>query len=220
MSDNFLALEHIGPVQEGHTVAVWPDGAPSAAGVHQKTVTISTEGCLFGLYVTSCTGSVQATVSTLTTKGKAVPLFSFPVLTAGTSQILLKKATDVLSRILVTVTIVGTAQYELVLKGTKIGQVEVREVASSNARAVKFTAISTPSLLVSTSPLERCGLVLKNTGPATLVYIGFTLSEASVGNGWPLAIGESIAMSLSEGQSIYAVTNGGTADVRCMESGR
>jgi hypothetical protein len=219
MSDNLRGLEHLGPVQEGHTVPVWSDNRPTIAGTYKKTVTLSSEGCMFALWVASCSGSISVAVNTLTTDGKELPLLSFPTLTAGTSQLLLKKASDVLSRIVVIVTIVGTADFDLVVKGTKLGQVSTKDTPASAGRAVKFTAISTPTLLTATSPLERCGLILKNTGPATTVYLGFTLSEASSGNGWPLAIGETIAMSLSNGQSIFAVTDGGTADVRCMEVG-
>jgi hypothetical protein len=216
---NLHSLESIGPVQEGLTLPIWYDNKPMAAGTYRKAVSLSSEGCMLALWVSSCSGTISVSVSTLTSNGREVPLISFPTLTAGTSQLLIKKASDVLSRIVVTVIITGVADFDLSIKGTKLGQVSVKDTPASGARALKLTAISTPSLLTGSTPLERVGLILKNIGPAATVYLGFTLSEAASGTGWPLAIGETIAMSLSGGQALYAVTDGGTADIRCLESG-
>lgn len=217
--DNLQGLEGIGPVQAGQTVPVWYQDRPTTTGTYRKTVTLSTEGASFALWVTSCTGSISISVSTLTTNGKELPLLSFPTLTAGTSRLLLEKGSDILSRVVITVVITGVVDFDFYVKGTSFGTVVTQDNPSAATRSFKAIAISVPTPIVAASPLRRIGVILKNTGPTALVYIGFSVGEATLATGYPLAVGESMGMSLSSGQTIYAITDGGTADVRCMESG-
>lgn len=82
---------------------------------------------------------------------------------------------------------------------------------------LKNTAITvgtTPTALPSSNLAGRMSIVIYNNGSAT-VYIGN--STVSTSNGYPIAAGGQLFISIEEEVTIYCVVASATADVRILE---
>lgn len=211
-------IEYLGPVAVGRSIPVYRESL-SAAATLQKTVLLEADSCLISLWVSSLSsGSLSVEVSTITEVGREFPIITFPAVTGPTSNLLLKKASLAMSRVVVRVIATGVCSFDVDLRGIGAGEASTKIVGSSNAVAVKYAATSTPGIVIPSTLSDRNGLVLKNNGPTGILYMGFSLAEATLATGYPLAVGESLALDIAAGVNIYGVSSGGTLDIRTMQA--
>lgn len=213
-------LSYLGPVRLGTTIAVMRHAA-TAAGVNYKGVSVESDSVLVTVFVNSIGGgtTLDVNVTTATEDGKEFPIITFPTLSSASTQLILKKASFTLSKIIVRATYSGACDFSIDLRAISSGESSTKIVGATSATSQKYTATATPAILIPASLQDRSGLVLKNYGPSGTVFVGYTLAEATLGQGFPLAVGESIGLDVAGGQAIYAVTSGPTIDVRTMSAG-
>lgn len=192
------------------------------AGTYRYIIGVDTDSVYASLYVETV-NSGSLTVNAITynadyTETKTAPVFSFPVLSAPTGGLVLKKGAAVMSWLEFVVTSTGTTSYEIYVKGISAGETDVKISSAEAASSSSTTVSTTPGLIIPTSLTDRSGLIIKNWTSGSILYIGFTALEASVSNGYPLVYGESLGMDLSAGATLYGV---GTQpiDVRILQAG-
>jgi hypothetical protein len=190
------------------------------AGTKSIVFTSDSDALLFTLWVDSVSaGTFTVEIYTFTEDGKEVLILSFPAITGPTTELLLRKTAVSLSNIRVEVTqSTGTASFEVRARGLTAGEASSK-ISGQTEWSVTQAAVSTVvSSLVPISLTDRNGLVLKNAGSNT-VWIGEVAATAVSAVGWPLSPGESLAMDLKAGQSVWASTSVGTSDMRIAQAG-
>jgi hypothetical protein len=159
-------------------------------------------------------------VYTLTDVGKELLLFSFPTITAGTTNLLLKKAGVSMQRFRVEATYTGVCQYEVHVRAVEgAGESSVRILGAGEWRTSQATVTTTASLLIAAALTDRNGVVIKNWSSSNSLFLAETSAKATSALGYPLAPKDAIAMDIAAGAAIYAVAGTGTVDVRIGESG-
>lgn len=203
--------------QEGQTVSI-QDGALVGSGVVSVTTISQATTVVASLFVRSVSGTVKVEVFTYTAEGE-VKIIDFPLINAPTTQLLLKQAAATMSNIRVVITHSDDCDIAMALKGSNGGATSVLVIGPATARAYSASATTTTAVLVPSTLTDRQGLTLMNNGAGPILYVGFSSSQASTSEGWPIPQGGTLAMDLASGEEIYATASAGTIDVRIMESG-
>lgn len=193
----------------------------TGAGSTDRQSSVQTDSLLASLWVNSVTsGTLSVSVYTLTDNGKEVLLFSFPVLSAPTANLLLKKSGVSMSRFRVVATYTGICDYEVYVRAvTGAGESSTRLLGSSNWQVSQTTATTSPAVLIASSLTDRNGVLIKNWNTTGVLYIGESLAKADPAIGYPLGAKDALAMDIAAGTEVYAVADTGTIDVRIAESG-
>lgn len=209
-----------GPIPLGKTVTIIDEistgGSPGQQEIHAS---VESDSVLVSLFAEVVSGTLDVSVYTLTEEGKETEVISFPQLTAPTSELLLKKAAVVMSRIKVVATYTGNSTFEVRARGINAGETSVKVLGASDGRASQITIATTPTLIIPVSLSDRAGLVIKNFSTSKTIYLGFTAGEATASNGYPLGPGEAMAMDVAAGVTLYAVSDSPSTDLRILEAG-
>lgn len=190
------------------------------SGTTSKEGSIQSDSLIATLWVDSiASGELTVSVFTLTDTGKELELFSFPVLTVGSINLLLKKAGVSLQRFRVQATYTGICQYEVYIRAIEgAGESSVRILGSSSFRVEQVDLSTTPVALISASLEDRQGVIIKNWSLTTNMYIAETSAKATVAGGYPVAPRDNVTVDVQAGVAIWAVAESGTIDVRIGES--
>lgn len=193
----------------------------TGAGNTAREGSISSDTLLVSLWVDSiASGNLTVKVYTLTSEGKQVETISFPVLTVGTTELLLKKSAISLQRFKVVATYTGACSYEVYTRAISAGETNAR-ILGSAAWSVGQTVVGiTTQLLIPAAISDRRGLIIKNNSTLNqTVYVGESPASATITTGFPIIAGESFAVDLESGAAIYAVSDIAGADVRYAQAG-
>lgn len=190
------------------------------SGTTSKEGSIQSDSLVATLWVDSiASGELTVSVFTLTDTGKELELFSFPVLTVGSINLLLKKAGVSLQRFRVQATYTGICQYEVYIRAIEgAGESSVRILGSSSFRVEQVDLSTTPVALIPASLEDRQGVIIKNWSLTTNMYIAETSAKATVAGGYPVAPRDNVTVDVQAGVAIWAVAESGTIDVRIGES--
>ena len=214
----FNGLPFIGPVQVGVTSSVFRE-INKAVGVYEKVVILGGDSCLISLYAGTIGGSLSVTVSTAVEVDKEFPIITFPVLTSSTSDLILKKASITMGLAIIRVEILGgPADFDIDIRALATADGSTRILGAASATATARVVTSTASLLIPATNKDRNGLTIKNHAGGGILYVGFTPSEATTANGYPVYQGADFAADLAAGQAIYAVSSGPSLDIRLAEA--
>lgn len=190
------------------------------AGTTSKEGSIQSDSLVATLWVDSVTsGNLTVSVFTLTDTGKEIELFSFPVLTVGSINLLLKKAGVSLQRFRVQAIYTGVCQYEVYIRAVEgAGESSVRILGSSSFRVEQVNLTTTPVALIPASLEDRQGVIIKNWSLTTNMYIAESMVKATSLVGYPVAPRDNVTVDVQAGVAIWAVSESGTVDVRIGES--
>lgn len=193
----------------------------AGAGTTSKEGSIGSDTLLVSLWVDSISsGNLVVTVYTLTDENKQVKIIQFPEITAGTTELLLKKSAVSLQRYRVIATYSGSCSYEIYVRAISAGETNTRILGSASWSIGKSTVGIEPALLIPAAINDRRGLIIKNnSGSNQIVYLGESLDKATVADGFPIVPGESFAVDLESGAAVYAVSDIADADVRYAQAG-
>lgn len=211
-----------GPLPQGKTATIMgsQNGASDLEGTLVKEFSLDADSILVSLFATSVAGTLDVSVSTFTEEGKEVNVITFPQVTTTSTSLVIRKAAAVMSNIRVTATAAGgAATFEVRARGIGTGEASVRILAANEAKASQTDVSTSATLLIPAALNDRAGLVIKNNNATAgnILYIGFTLAEATTGNGYPLGPLEALGIDVSAGQEVYAIGST-TIDVRILEA--
>lgn len=207
----------IGPIPHGKTETVM-NLVTTSAGTRIEYFSVEADSVLISLFAEVVSGTLDVSVYTLTEEGKELQVITFPTLNAPTSELLLKKAAAVMSRIKVVATYSGASTFEVRARAIGAGETSVKILGASQAKASQLTVGIIPTPLFPVSLTDRAGMIVKNNGTTAILYIGYSIAETASGIGYPIGPGESLGIDLGSGSTIYGRASTGTIDVRLMES--
>jgi len=192
-----------------------------ASGTSSKEGVIQSDSLLCTLWVDSITsGTLNVSVYTLTDTGKEVLLFSFPTLTAPSTELLLKKSGVSMQRFRVVATYTGVCQYEIYARALDGAGESSSRILGANTWDVEQVTVGTGAqVLIPASLQDRNGLVVKNWSSTQTVYLANTLAKADSSKGYPLAPRDALAMDVAAGAEVYVVSDAAGADIRIAQSG-
>lgn len=191
------------------------------AGSTSKEGSTRTDSILVSLWVPTVTsGTLSVKVYTLSDSGKEVVLITFPILSAGTTELLLRKSAVTLQRFRIEATYTGVVEYEIYVRAiTGAGESSARILGSSNWAVSQKDIPTSSTELIPSSLTDRSGLVIKNWSATATVYIGEDSSKAQISLGYPLAPRDALALDIAAGASVWAISDSGVADIRIAQSG-
>jgi hypothetical protein len=108
------------PIQQGKTLPII-QASDLAARTRAEEFGIDSDGILVALQVTAITGTLQLTVDTLGLDNEYKTALTFPVQSGPTSQLVIRTAVNVLSRIRITSVASGAATYKVWAKAISRG---------------------------------------------------------------------------------------------------
>lgn len=202
---------------QGKTLRVAKE-APTVAGTQSWTFTTDADAGLFSLYVTSVSGNLDVSVYTQIEEGKDLLVITFPTISAPTTNLLLKKAAQLIGQFKVVATWDAACDFEIYARGISSAEASVKILGATDAEASQITITTTPTILIPAAITDRSGLILKNHGTDTL-WLGFSDAEATPAIGYPIEAGESLGMDISSGVVVYGAANSGTLDIRILQAG-
>lgn len=194
--------------------------APTQAGTTQKDGSIRSDSLLATLWVNSTAGALDVTIYTLTDEGKMDELFHFPTISAGTTNLLLKKSGVSLQRFLVRVEYSDACDYEIYIRAvTGAGESSTKILGSSNWRVSQQDVTSVAAVLIPAALDDRNGVLVKNWDDTGTIFIAEDILKATAAEGYPLAPKDALALDIAAGASVYAIGDEPIVDVRIAESG-
>lgn len=210
----------------------------TGAGSTSREGSVNSPAILASLYVNSVTaGTLTVSVYTMTDVGKESLLFTFPVIAAPTVNLLLRRSGDTLQRFRVVADYTGICDYEVYIRATESGgtqdvnilgqpidvnvinDIDVTIVPPSQWQTSQQTVTTTAALLIPAAIADRKGILIKNWSAGTDVFLGESLAAANTASGYPLSARDAVALDISAGSAVYAVTSSGTADIRIVQAG-
>lgn len=195
--------------------------SPTEAGSKSVEGSIRSDSLVATLWVDSVTaGTLSITFYTLTDTGKETELFHFPDVTAGTTNLLLKKSGISLQRFRIQANYSGACTYEVYVRAVEgAGESSTRILGSSDWRVSQLNISTTPVILIAASLEDRNGVLVKNWDNTGTLYIGESLAKADPTVGYPLAPKDALALDIAAGAAVYAVGTQAVVDVRVAEAG-
>lgn len=190
------------------------------AGSTVREGSVKTDSILVSLWVTQVTsGTITVTVTTLTDENKEATIITFPGVTAGTTNLLLRKAAVTLQRFKITATYDDVCTYEVYVRSVEgAGAANATISGSTSFSTQKNLVPSTPTILIPFSLEDRNGMSILNTSPTTIMWISEDTTKLPL-QAYPIYPGQSFALDVSAGVVIYAVADSGTIDIRIAQAG-
>lgn len=111
---------YIGPISYGKTETIISIDS-QVAGSNDEYFHIESDSLLVSLFVTSIAGTLDVTVYTLTEEGKQLSVITYPTVSSPTSELVLKKAPDVMSRIRIVATYSDATTFEVRARALSTG---------------------------------------------------------------------------------------------------
>lgn len=206
------------PLPVGKTTPLLVVSTPET-NTWEITFSLDADSVLLSLYVGSLSsGQLDVTAYAVADEGKEVSIIEFPTITGPTANLLLRKAAISLSRVRVLVTATGPATIDLRARGISSGETSVRIESATDLTTNQLTVGTSPTNILPAALTDRLGVVIRNWSGST-IYLGETALKATSVVGYPIGVGESIALDISAGQDVFAATGSGTSDVRVMQAG-
>lgn len=190
------------------------------SGVTSAEGSIQTDALLATIWVDSITsGTLTISVYTLTDNGKESLLFSFPVLTSPSTDLLLRKSGVSMQRFRVKAEYTGVCSYEVYVKALSgAGESSVKIVGSNALVTDKVIVTTTPAVLIPAALQDRNGLsLISYTGSGTL-FISEDITKLPA-RAWPIAAGGGWSLDVQAGVTLYAVSSSGNIEIRIVQSG-
>ena len=207
------------PLPPGKTILVMGE-SPNGAGSLSRIFTLDSDTFQTSLFVSSISGSLTITLSTITGEGKEKEVITYSPVTSPSTQLDLKRAVSAMGVIKATAVFTGACSFELRAKGLSTGLMSANIQSATTAKASQINVSSTPAVLLTAALVDRKGVIIKNnTNGTSVLYLGFSEAQASIGTGYPLGKGEALGMDVAPGAVLWAVSGNGSIDVRIIEAG-
>lgn len=190
------------------------------SGVTVREGSVRTDSILVSLFVTSvASGNLSVVVTTLTDEGKEATIITYPAISSGTTNLLLRKAAVTLQRFRITATYDSACTYEVYVRSIEGAGAANATISGSTSFTTSKTLVpSTPTILIPLSLDDRNGMSIINTSPTTTMWISEDSLKLPL-QAYPIYPGQSFALDVSAGVVIYALADSGTIDIRIAQSG-
>lgn len=189
--------------------------APTGPGTTERSVSVQTDSVLVTLYANSVSDTLAVTVYAVAEVGQETVLFSFPVLSSGTTDLLLKRAAVTTANLIVRATYTGACDYTVHARAINGGITNSKITGAENLTTSQITVGTDPTRIVVAALADRSGILIKNWSVGVDVYVG----ESDTRMLYPLSGRDALSIDLAAGQELWAQTLSGTADLRIAQVG-
>lgn len=196
--------------------------SPTASGSKQVDISVQSDAVMVTLFATSVTGTLDVEVFAITNEtnsGEEALLFSFPQLSAATTNLLLRRSSITTSAVRIRVTYSNGCSYSIHARAVGSASSDTRILGASNLEVSQVTVGTGAVILIPAALVDRSGLVIKNWSATQTIYIAESQVKATSSTGWPLAPKDGLAVDVSAGVEVWAVSDAVGADVRLAEVG-
>lgn len=188
------------------------------AGTSVRDFVIQSDAVLATLSVDAITGTLDVSVYAVVDDEESL-VFSFPTIAAPVDLILKRSGpTTAHLRLRTSYTDPGTA-YKVQCRAINSGSSDVKILGASGFSVSQQTVGVVPFLLIPSALVDRSGLVLKNWSGTQTVYIAETALKADPLVGYPLAPKDALAVDITAGAEVWAISDAAGADIRIGEAG-
>lgn len=194
----------------------------SAAGSAETDAIIQTDTVLATLFVDSVAGNLNVNVWAVTDDDhlRKILLFSFPTISAPTTNLVLKRAAISTARIFIEAIYDDAASFEVRIRAISGGISDTKIIGAASLTMSQLNITSgAPQILIPSSLTDRAGLLVKNWNGSGNLFLGATALEATLAGGYPLAPRDAISMDVQAGVTIYAVADVAAVDTRIVQVG-
>lgn len=214
-----------GPFKDGMSFELINE-TTTGAGVRYEDANLQSDSILVTLYVSSISsGTLTLELVGLTGPDgddavESDPLISFPAVSSPTTTMLLRAGAVITQRVRLRATYTGVCTYTVTIRAINGGvSSSTRILASDSMRMSQQTVGTSVVAIIPAALLDRAGVVIKNWSTTQTVYLGATVLETTLGNGFPLAPKDGLAVDIAAGVEIYGISDAPGADIRIAESG-
>lgn len=187
-------------------------------GVSYRDFIVQSDAVLATLSVDAVVGTLDVSVYGFVAD-EEVLVFSFPTISAPVDLILKRSGPTVSNlRVRTTYTDPGTT-YKVQCRAINSGSSDVKILGASGFSVSQQTVGTVPFLLIPSALVDRSGLVLKNWSGTQTVYIAESMAKATSAVGYPLAPKDALAVDITAGAEVWAVSDAAGADIRIGEAG-
>jgi len=187
------------------------------AGTSQRDFIIQSDAVLATLSVDAIVGTLDVTVLAVV-DDEELEVFSFPTISAPV-DLVLKRSGPTVSNLRVRATYTGICTYKVQCRAINSGSSDVKILGAAGFSVSQQTVGTVPFLLIPSALVDRSGLVLKNWSATQTVYIAESALKATTAIGYPLAPKDALAVDVTAGAEVWAVSDAAGADVRIGEAG-
>lgn len=194
--------------------------SPLASGSIERQVSLETDAVLVTLFATTVAGTLNVSVyATTADDGRESLLFSFPQLNAATTNLLLRRSSVTTKRVRIVVSYSDACTYEIYARAVFAGTSDTRILGASGFEVDKQIVNTTNITLIPSTLVDRSGLLVKNWSNTQTIFIAESSAKLTAGKGYPLAPKDALALDVSAGVTVWAVSDIAGADVRIAQSG-
>lgn len=200
----------------------------TGAGSADVSFDVQSDSLLTTLFAEVLSGTLDVGVYAITQGGPAdtspaheVLLFSFPTVSAPTTDLLIQTAAATTARVRIKATWTGACKFDVQARAINGGTSKSIAVTTASIEMEQKTINAGPAqVLMTASIVNSVGFLVKNWSTnGAVVYVAETLAKATLGAGFPLAPGDSFDVSVRAGQTYYATASINGADLRIIRGG-
>lgn len=206
------------PLHSGKEIQVMDIDA-AAAGTQVAKFAIDAESVLVSLYVGTIAGDLDIKVYTVGKDGEEVQVIAFPIISAPTTELFLKKAASVMQKIRVVATYTGACTFNIRARGVSSEAASVKILGQNAGKNYATTINAVPGLLIPVSIADRVGIAIHNTSTTKTIYMGFTSADCNVTDGWEISPGEKLGLDIASGVEVYCMVTAGSVIAKILEAG-
>lgn len=191
-----------------------------SAGSSQRDFILQSDAVLGTLTVDAIPFGETLEVSVLgIVDDEEIEVFSFPIISTPV-DLILKRSGPTVSHLRVVTTYTGAGiVYKVQCRAINSGSSDVKILGAAGFRVSQMTVGTTPTLLIPAVFNDRAGIVLKNWSSTQTVFIAESMAKADVLIAYPLAPKDALAVDITAGAEVWAISDAAGADIRIGESG-
>lgn len=190
----------------------------TSAGTTVRDFIIQSDAVLATLSVDAVVGTLDVSVYGFVAD-EEILVFSFPTISAPVDLVLKRSGPTVSNlRVRATYSAAGT-DYKVQCRAINSGSSDVKILGASGFSVSQQTVGVVPFLLIPSALVDRSGLVLKNWSATQTVYIAESAAKADPAIGYPLSAKDALAVDITAGAEVWAISDAAGADIRIGEAG-
>lgn len=198
----------------------------TTAGNADITFDVQSDSLLTTLFAEVLVGTLDVSVYAITQGGPAdssvaheVLLYSFPQVSAPTTDLLIQTAAATTARVRVKATWTGACKFDVQARAINGGTSKTQVITANEVFVDQITINSGPAqVLIPPSLVDNIGFQMRNwSSNGAIVYVAEDQAKATAALGWPCGPGDVLSISVKGGQTWYASADKDGADIRILE---
>lgn len=205
-------------INRGKTSSIF-NGTLTGSGTHVVNFTLDADEVLLAVLIRATSGDIDITADTYQLDTNVTQtVITFDTISTPSVDLAIQRSSDALANMRLIINHTDDCDLQVAAKG--VGVTVPNNIVVPNAARASQLTVGTSAQLISIAPLQGVkGAVLKNNNTEGILYLGYSLAEATVGNGFPLGPGESLSIVADNTPTLYGI---GTQpiDLRAIELAR